>query len=477
MSDLLDKLQNWHSAEIFKWKLPEYPKLHSIAENVKQELGKVAPRKPDEYSLEETYEILKSVSRADHSISTLPTKHIRRAPWVLFQKREADSQPLATNRDLLNSYLSRVRKKKSSSNVSTLAYCFLYFYPYQYDFFEDIRKAIKDLVAKAQTPRLYRIHYCDEQIGILQHNGPKLLANKILATEQNADKILSEFCLSGTLNTQGFAFYSFFYGISIINKKLINQSCNLKQLNQLLNWAITKEDSKNSLRYPRLRIKLADGLLQPFNKDTPTSDLQQNIKKFLLEYYGDPRISSAMWQGVDQAALKVMYRWLVKATLEDFFRFLDHVASFDREADRHWTYRRAFWTAYLEAGMIEEAWVAFGPKAWQEAKRRLKDLVHYYAELRPGNNVKSNHAVLLLRVGGLVITEWSHVGKFRVWNADNDQVPRFYKPNYQRKELVLNPDFEASHQASDYGRWQYKLSTFIRKQSGFSIRMKDLMPK
>lgn len=309
-------------------------------------------------------------------------------------------------------------------------------------------------------------------------NGPEVLAKVILDSADDPEKVMEERCLASGLGSRGFSARGFAQGMAVINQELRSGGASLDRLNQLFRWALTGEGRDRELRYPGSRARLPEALLEPFNTSSPGPEAQQRIKNFLLDHYGDPRLSKGMWQGTNREAQEVMFRWLVQATLEDFFRFLDHVAkhSNDKQVDRHWRYRRAFWTAYLEAGMIEEAWVTFGPEARQEARHRLEGLKNNYSELQSGGGAKSNHAVLLLRIGDLVITEWSHMGKFRSWHVDNDNAPRFYRRSYRRGQVVHQPDFEGSHQGSESGSWQRKLSTYIREQTGFSIPMKDLMP-
>jgi hypothetical protein len=437
----------------------------------------VRPRKPEAYRLDETYRAFKSATRSPDAVAHLAAKHIRRAPWILFQPREGDAQPLAANRELLNAYLERVREAATGGTITTLAYCFLYFYPAKYPFFETVRQAIRDLVNGTRSPRARRFHQCDEQVGLFSEQGPQTLADRIMESGRHPETLLADSCLAGALGSNGFARQGYTLAVSRMREQLADQDWQPRALEQLLAWSLDDSGEKGALRFPGLRTELVEALLLPFNQANPGPEAQKPIKEFLLNHYGDPRLSKAMWHGVDTEAVGVMYRWLVQSTLEDFFRFLDHVASFDREADRHWKYRRAFWTAYFEAGMIEEAWVAFGPDARREAKRRLKDMGQDYAELQAGSNVKANHAVLLLRIGGMVVTEWSHMGKFRVWHADNEHSPRFYRGQYRRNQLVWNPDFEGSHQGSESGSWQRKLSSHIRQQTGFSIPVRELMPR
>ncbi len=476
-SSLREFLRDWQASQAFNREVPEGPQLANVAERVKRDLGEVSPKPPDDYSLEETYQAFRSILWSPEAVQHLAPKHIRRAPWVLFHAQEGDTQPLAANADLLHAYLDRVHAAATARTVTTLAFCFLYFYPSRYRSFEPVRRALQELIGRVQSPRARRLRKCDEEMGLFRQEGPETLAARVLESGRSPITLLADSCLSGSLGAHGFGREGFVRAIAQIQNQLAGGDWSERHLDQLMVWALDESSSQGALRFPGLRTELAEGLLLPFIQGSPGPEAQPSIQHFLLNHYGDPRLSSAMWQGVNEEAVGVMYRWLVQATLEDFFCFLDHVASFDREADRHWTYRRAFWKAYLQAGMIEEAWVAFGPDARREARRRLKDMDQNYAELQAGSRVKANHAVLLLRIGGLVVTEWSHMGKYRVWHPGNEHMPPFYRSRYRRDQLVWHPDFEGSHQSSETGNWQQKLSRHIRQQTNFSLPLRELMPR
>jgi hypothetical protein len=173
-----------------------------------------------------------------------------------------------------------------------------------------------------------------------------------------------------------------------------------------------------------------------------------------------------------------MMRWLVENTLEDFFRLVSESAGGnDRDADRQWPYRRAFWEAYLDGGHIVDAWVVLGEYVQRDAQRVFGNQGIGYGKLLRGYNVKHYHAVLILKIGDLVITEWSHMGKYRVWHDDNRNAPKFYLPEYTRNDLVTQPDFDGSHMGADYGKWQGNLANHVANWTGIAIHFNDYMPQ
>jgi hypothetical protein len=184
----------------------------------------------------------------------------------------------------------------------------------------------------------------------------------------------------------------------------------------------------------------------------------------LLDTLGDPRLTGAQrWHGVDVRARAVMLRWLVTATLEDFFRLLEYAAKHDETAARHWKARKTFWSRYLHAGHIHDAWVALGPLTEIEARGFLSDESRTYAKL-VGSGVKPNHSVIIMRLGSLTITEWSHVGKFRAWYSDNKNPPALHQRRYSRSRLIAHADKELSH----FSGWQWKVADVIYQQTGLA---------
>ena len=228
---------------------------------------------------------------------------------------------------------------------------------------------------------------------------------------------------------------------------------------------------------PALRTCLAESLLIPYEKVDPSPSVQKVIQPFLLDAYGDPRTGHGAWHGVDVRAVSVLKSWLVTATLEDFFRLVRDICNRDASADRMWRYREAFWTAYLNKGVIGDAWVTLAEQSRLYARWLLgNEYSNSYGELKSGYNVKPNHAVLILRIGDLVITEWSHSGSYRLWHTDDPNCPKLYKQRYRREDLVTHPLLARAHHGASNGTWQAQLAKEIAEREMIRIRPKDYMP-
>jgi hypothetical protein len=212
----------------------------------------------------------------------------------------------------------------------------------------------------------------------------------------------------------------------------------------------------------------------------PAAGLRDPVRDFLLKHLGDPRLRAPEWTPVGEAGTALMRRWLARASLDAFF---DLIA--EHALDHQWRYRQAFWSACLERGAIEDAWLALGSRVHSSA-RTVRDLAGAYGRLE-GGGVTGNQSALLMRVGPLVLAEWSHNGKVRAWPADWQNAPQLHRMTYGRDDLVgkglpfpPNPRIGSggssdgmglSHIGSDRGYWQGSVAELLARRA--SIRLKE----
>ena len=166
-----------------------------------------------------------------------------------------------------------------------------------------------------------------------------------------------------------------------------------------------------------------------------------------------------------------MIRWLAQATLEQFLKVVDRVAT-----KHQWDYRRAFWTAYVKKGVVANAWVVFGSSGVQYATKIAADtgdrLMRRFGTLTGGG---SDQAVLLLQIGDLIIADWSHNGRLRIWRRDNEQAPEFDLKSYIAADLRTGSNLDAVHLPPD--GWQMKTANYIQKDTGVSVMQVEYMPR
>jgi hypothetical protein len=119
------------------------------------------------------------------------------------------------------------------------------------------------------------------------------------------------------------------------------------------------------LRFPARRAETARAFLGAWftGRGEPAPALQEPVRRLLLNWVGDPRLNQQRWSEVGEKGTALMRRWLARASLDLFFRLIDQ----QHPSGSHWPYRRAFWFAYLEKGVITDAWLALGTDAYNSA--------------------------------------------------------------------------------------------------------------
>jgi hypothetical protein len=231
---------------------------------------------------------------------------------------------------------------------------------------------------------------------------------------------------------------------------------------------------------PEARGSLANSLLAPWvpgSRLSATDGVRSQVQGFLLARLGDPRTKRANWLHVDESKISIMRGWLSRASLKAFF---DVVAN---HADENFKYRRAFWNSYLENNAITDSWLALGGNVHAEAQG-IRELHGSFARLR---GASSNQSVLLIQIGPIIFSEWSHSGSLRVWPDDWKNAPRIGLFEYQRDVLTgkclpfpEGPDGAKQgnglwHTQSETGRWQSIAAELIARRCGIRLTRRDWM--
>ena len=247
---------------------------------------------------------------------------------------------------------------------------------------------------------------------------------------------------------------------------------------RLLDWA---KRLASPVQKSRHRVAFADALLKPWYRKRPPDTVKSTLITFFVGAYGDPRMEGHrqyQWKGVAPEAISVLMGWLAGDTLRGFMRVLE------RTADEIWSFRRKFWMAFYDAGHIEEAWLALGSDARLVARKLLVDERGMgFGRLEGG--AAPNQSVLLLKIGHLVFTEWSHNGSLRAYEDGERGTPKLYETEYHGTDLraPISMDFhggvnvnpELRHMNSTGGTWQRKARDFIRQQTGVFVSDREIL--
>jgi len=208
-------------------------------------------------------------------------------------------------------------------------------------------------------------------------------------------------------------------------------------------------------------------------------ELQRDIRDFLVDRIGNPQLRPGRWVGAESEAALIR-RWLARASLKVFFELIA-----DYARDEHWKYREAFWSACLTKGAIDDAWLALGANVHASARAR-QDLGSAFARLE-GAGASADQSVLLLRIGPLLIAEWSHNGSMRAWLAD--EAPKLGRSSYLRSDLVspclpFPPDpirrgqqdkatSGLRHMGSASGAWQRRAAMLLARYANVRLQSMD----
>lgn len=233
----------------------------------------------------------------------------------------------------------------------------------------------------------------------------------------------------------------------------------------------------DKLRFPQRKVKIIEALISPWlNGKQLEEAVQKAVQDWLLKQFNDLRLpvhDRTHWHAVRPEYKKVMLRWLIGESLNQFFEIIDQVAK-----DSHWSYRKAFWNAYYKIDAFDEAWVVLGVDAKYYAGRVFGEKI---SAATLSGAAKQDHSVLIVRIGDLVLADWSHDGKCRAWKADDRFCPERYKLHYSG-DILRAPSMKIvdshvqdgiSHQSSDNYLWQNRLAQFIYEHTGVRVYQRD----
>lgn len=456
------------SLEIDSWiKLPQVGE--SLLIKAANEITKVTVDNhinvPSESTLQQIYNRVKQAFESKN-VTSLSRYDINHSPWVLFDHFD-NNKPLIKRWRFMSFY------KKLTSDVDNYRFILAFYnaylvsYPHKEKYIGDIQSHIKVLFASSENKKIMRLS--DEILTrkTLNNNAHIELINEVIQTGNIELELKSRGLLEGLSNSR----FTLTFLKAFLNSFNENfASSTYSQQMSLLSNLIEFSELDDKLRYPELRVETANSILSSLYFVQIQPVVKDALKTFFLSHYGDPRVDLSGWHGVSDDARSVFQSWLVEKTMGDFFNLLSHVADTQSDSDRHWRYRKRFWNAYLQKGYIEEAWFALGYRAYDQAPKFIKGK-HNYSSLSGGD---SRHSVLIMKIGGLVLTEWSHSGSYRVWNSA-ESAPVFYEKHYTRDDVIANCDYTGAHHGNESGGWQDRLSTHICDLTGLKVLAKDYM--
>jgi hypothetical protein len=459
---LLEHLQELRSSRaiITKQRLPTFSQVERAAQRVEQKYDQIAPTTQIDY--DGLISRLRTLSLSGH-LSRLSPREIRLGASCLFEGRPA----LADDAVFLDNFLNLARSINSRITVKRLIHAYCLHFDRSHPAIKRIADFLKDVISAyvGRSGQDWRTRHLEYQI-FDPNVAPERLA-KLAINSANPRTELEKIGLRGQLLASGLSAAVFMQGLTLLRQNLESHP-KLADVERLINWV---RADNGSIYYSAYRGSFANALLLPWSRQIPEEAIRQKIQSFLLDNLSDPRVDAGAWIGVDPVARDVMIRWLAQATLEQFLRVVDSVAE-----RQQWNYRRAFWTAYIDRRVVSNAWVVFGTNGAQFA-RRLADssadsLMRRFGTL---GGAGADQAVLLLHIGNLIIADWSHNGRLRIWLHRNPNAPQFSSQSYLASDLRTGSDFDTVHLPPD--GWQSKAEAYIRRHTGIRLDRPDYMPR
>jgi hypothetical protein len=212
--------------------------------------------------------------------------------------------------------------------------------------------------------------------------------------------------------------------------------------------------------------QVARALLKPYIQADPNEDIRSSILDVLIRLYRDPRLNPIDWANVDQDLVGVLCRWLTSESFEMLMEVLN-----SSNQSLQWKSREMFWRKFIKRDFVREAWIAFGPDAHKQAKKLIKS-GHLRSRGAFGvlkkSQIQGHHSVLIMKIGDLTISEWTHDGKVRFYRSRNSSRPAFYELSYDPE--VLRRDSKADYYKVHNGDWQEDVAEYIHEITGLKLR-------
>ena len=419
--------------------------------------------RPKRSVLVNDYTLALKVNKNLNEWENVTKKSLRNFSWMLLTSIDSEKKSLVEVNNFFKQYTNVLNRRKYINGWLTLYFSILMDYPFENPHFLYVTKVLKEMLRNGQTQKAKRIWERCRQFGLLEDNAPELIVNH-LNNKNTLDEIFQRIGLIGNLLNSRFCEQVYF--------KFLEQSAdNLSKNN--LQFATVKKIISESLsitgdiKYPKFNSTLIESLLTPFAVVNVEKRTKQIIKHFILKNFNDPRIRKDKWNGVESHAVSIFLAWMVDDTLRDFFTIWKF-SSQDHSYDWNWKSRRAFYKSYLDINAISEAWIVLGKDGGDLHKHFCIPSMRY-GRFFLNSNKEPDFSALIIRIGNIIIVEWSCVEKYRVWSQSSTDCPIFYNISYHHNELTYSPTFESNHNGNARGEWQDELSNYIKNSTGIAL--------
>ena len=392
----------------------------------------------------------------------------RQIPWGLWLPQlELKNDP-----DVVRAYLDWIANKGRMKNYRSLIDAYVREFDSSDRLIRELANEIRNIVGKFEW--VWEKRHKDVRL-FDPEGAPARIAQVVLDDARTVDQALSNLGIDAEFITSGLGKESYRAALVLYAEWVARAENPERLLLKILDWA--KADT--GFRFANLRSEFAESLLMPWSESPAAcpKGIQDQSRQILLTLLDDPRLHPGKWIDISESSTAVMRGWLTGLALRQYLEVVDGTAYVYQ-----WRYRKAFWTAYFDKGYMSEAWVVFGPQGARRARQLFDDTTLYGRLDRRGT--QDNHALLIMKIGGLTVADWSHNGKCHIWLPNSEHAPQLYKglenlDRYMKHEVDYGSDNGGTiHAASANGTWQQRVESFIRENtSNVSLSRSDYMPR
>lgn len=425
------------------------------------------------YDLDDLYKrVVRIMRRNDSILDSLKLRDLRRVPWVLFYSPQGqyDSQWIGCSSDILEEYGNWIlEKRRTSGPVHALMHEFMREYPRGIETFHGWRKLIRQALEYQQAPSLEKWKTACSRHSLLESRAPEQFVSGLIL----GNDLVAPILVSANLDQELLRTCNFLrVGINAFLGRDMAQSRDPKLSEtagqRLLEFLIL--DNKLRFNDREMRVKTAHALLDQYRHSNPSDSYLNRLRDWFVQHFGNPHLPPHRrrgWVGVPDPIRLVIGRWLVDLHIDGFIDLIKETAM-----DRHWRFREAFWRSLSQRYFIQEISFALGghANALFAARSTFRTMEDSVAKLR---GAEPSQSVLLMRLRGLTIAEWSHNGSCRIWLDGHPNTPRLFEKRYDARSLRSAADFVQPHLGSDGYSWQARIAEWLRENNGPDIRPED----
>ena len=421
-------------------------------------------------------------------LSRQPARRFDLAPTVLWNGRE----PAAGFPGLLDHLLSRATSRPRL--LVTLIEAWLRDFDARAPGLRQAAIAIRRLLPQATHPFLVFWAAAEARFGLFDaDHGPDRVA-KALMTTDDVDGVLAAIGMDDPMRATGRYLRDVIVRCLALLPAALRSAAAPAAWTRATHLLLDPSDGSGSspsdaakFRFHDLAMNglVARACLAPWVDATVSGNApREQVKTFLLSTLKDPRLYPGSWIEAGEDNTRLMRSWIAAATLEAFFTLIGEETN-----DKQWNYRRAFWQACLKKVPTTEVWVILGSDLVPRAHSIQALTGNFGCHTISG---KAKQAALLIRIGHLVLLEWSHIGALKAF-ADPRMSPSFYKterdfysnnridfpslhfPNHPVLGGGGSDDKGLWHRFPKKGLWQGCAAALLERQIGLRLDQRDYM--